>query len=151
MLLLNTSRLLYLFLSTKLFVLFLQITELHWDICTADPMLAKHALRQTWCCKDKWLLQSLLFWKLYCSLNDLPIVPVGCSSGSLVLILEPEEEFNCRRFENLQIRARGWKIILVCHHFPLSLAKNAPMCDTDLFITPTNPALPFLSFRTSLS
>lgn len=67
----HTSRMLYLFLSTKLFVLFLQISyvhptvsnySLHWDICIAGgnhlatgPMLAKHALPQTWCCKNKWL------------------------------------------------------------------------------------------------
>lgn len=56
-------------------------------------------------------------WKLQRYVNDFFTLPVGCAAGSLMLILEPPEQFPCRRFENLQMRTDEiHHVIIIFHH-----------------------------------
>lgn len=87
-----------------------------------------------------------------CNLQTvIPIMLGGWETVSLMLVLEPPEQFPCRRFENLQ----NWNnpVSTTRRHLDRHLSvKTAASRDPDLFITPpTNPVLLFLSAVRSLS
>lgn len=100
-----------------------------------------------------WEIALLLEWHTYYTSRMLNwFIDADFGATGIVPLQKIWKPTNWSKCSVINTKKKN-HVIIICHHLHHhSFGKSAPLCSSDLFITPpTNPALPFLSAVASLS